>query len=679
MYFRHLLIKESKILDADQENLKQALAQAQRLINEGALTKALDQVEEIRKVYPASEHAALIEARAKRLLGDSSYAVAVLQKLAKRIPDAAAVQLELGIACRQESRTLDAIIALRRAVTIEPELSSGWQILGELLADRGEVDASEMAFRKQMAVTATHPGLKKAVELAAEGKLGLAEGICRDYLYRYPTDVNAIRLLADIGMQLEIYADAEKLLHRCLELAPDYHLARNNYANALSKIGKFGEAMAEVAYLERVEPENLAHPVLGASVLVNVGDFQGAIRRYKRVLEKSPKHSRLQMSLGHALKTVGQQGDAVEAYRRAIDNEPTLGEAYWSLANLKTFRFTSLELQAMKRLVNAGGIDARDEYHLCFSLGKGLEDSEAFDESFDFYQRGNALKREQSGYSADANSAEIASIIQSCSQTQFAQREDFGHEAADPIFIVGLPRSGSTLLEQILASHSQVDGTMELPNILRFVRHLAAKKNKSDESLYPAALWDLSAEQCRDLGQEYLDSTQVQRQGAPFFIDKMPNNFPHVGLIHLILPNAKIIDARRNPMGTCFSGYKQLFATGQEFTYGLEEIGRYYADYQQVMAHWNEVLPGRVLRMQYEEVVEDLEAQVRRMLDYCGLEFERECLTFHENERAVRTASSEQVRRPIYRDAMQQWRHFEQHLSPLKRLLLTSNRPNAKY
>ena len=606
-------------------------------------------------------------------MGDNAYAITALQKVATKVPKAAAVHLELGVAYRGESRTLDAIIALRKAVALEPKLSRAWQILGELLADRGEMEASEQAFRSQMAVSATHPGLVKAVELLAEGKLGMAEGICRDYLYRYPADVNAIRLLADIGMQLDIYSDAEKLLHRCLELAPNYHLARNNYASVLSKVGKYHEAMTQIAHLEQVEPKNLAHPVLAASVLVNIGDFESAIERYERVLKQSPTHSRLHMSLGHALKTVGRQEDSIAAYRRAINVEPSLGEAYWSLANLKTFRFRDEELAAMKQLIAAGGIDPRDEYHLCFSLGKGLEDSQAYDEAFAFYQRGNDLKQQQSGYSADANTADITSIIESCSQDRFAKRNDWGNPAADPIFIVGLPRSGSTLLEQILASHSQVDGTMELPNILQFVRRLSGKKNKSDTSLYPAALWDLTPEQCLAMGQEYLDATQVQRQGAPLFIDKMPNNFAHVGLIQLILPNAKIIDARRDPMATCFSGFKQLFASGQEFTYGLEPIGRYYADYQRVMTHWDEVLPGRVLRMQYEEVVEDLESQVRRMLSYCGLEFEDQCLVFHENQRAVRTASSEQVRRPIYRDAMSQWRHFEPHLKSLKRYLVVDH------
>ncbi|MBT7335147.1 MAG: tetratricopeptide repeat protein [Gammaproteobacteria bacterium] len=624
------------------------------------------QVAEIRKQYPQHPQAIFLDAVAHRFLGDSAYAVKHLSKLSKRLPDAAAIHLELGIAFRAEGRTNDAVRALRKAVAIQPLQSRGWQLLGEMLADRGETVASDQAFRQQMAVAATHPGLVKAVELVADGKLGMAEGICREYLYRHPTDVNAIRLLADIGLQLDIFADAEKLLRRALELAPDYHLARNNFANALSKGGKFNESMVQLSHLEAVDPQNLAHPVLAASVLVNVGDYQGAITRYERVLKQVPRHSRLQMSLGHALKTVGRREESVSAYRRAIEIEPALGEAYWSLANLKTFKFAAREIQTMRRLLSGYDIDVRDEYHLCFSLGKALEDVHLYDESFAYYERGNRLKMRESGYRSQDNSAQMNAIMQSCTRERFALRKDFGHIAPDPIFILGLPRSGSTLLEQILASHSQVDGTMELPNILQFVRRLAAKKNKNEVSRYPTALWDLTSQDCEALGQEYLEATAVQRQGAPFFIDKMPNNFPHIGLIHLILPNAKIIDTRREAMASCFSGFKQLFAAGQEFTYGLDEVGRYYADYVRMMQHWDAVLPGKVLRMQYEEVVDDVEAQVRRMLAYCGLPFEDNCLAFYRNDRAVRTASSEQVRQPIYRDSMDQWRHFERHLEPLR-------------
>ncbi|MCY3794436.1 MAG: sulfotransferase, partial [Gammaproteobacteria bacterium] len=391
--------------------------------------------------------------------------------------------------------------------------------------------------------------------------------------------------------------------------------------------------------------------------------------RYERVLKQAPGHARLQMSYGHALKTLGRQSESIAAYRRAVEAEPNLGEAWWNLANLKTFRFDERDIAAMQRLATREDLAPRDEFHLGFALGKALEDAGDIDGAFAAYQRGNAIKRAQSGYDVEENSAMTAVLAASCTQQRLAAREDWGHSAPDPIFIVGLPRSGSTLLEQILASHSQVDGTMELPYIPQFVRRLAGRRDPTGQTNYPEALWELTAEQCQSLGAEFLDAAHMQRGAAPIFIDKLPNNFAHVGLIHLILPNARIIDARRHPMATCFSCFKQLFAAGQEFTYSLEDIGRYYQDYRALMAHWDAVLPGRVLRVDYENVIEDLEGEVRRLLDYCELPFEAACLEFHRNSRPVRTASSEQVRQPIYRDAMAQWRRFEAHLGPLKQAL----------
>ena len=650
-------------------NLDAALANARKLLEERAFDAALEQAREIRKQFPRDARATYIGAVAKNRLGDARGALKDLQPLADTAPNAAPVLHELGLALRGNRRPREARSAFERAVKADPRLGPAWQALGELLADQGEEEAADKAFREQMAASGTHPGLRQAVRLVADGKLGMAEGICRDYLYRWPTDVNAIRLLADIALQLEVFDDAVKLLHRCLELAPDYNQARNNYANALAKTGQFEAALREINALEKVEPENLAHPVLAASILVNVGQYEQAIARYESVLKRVPGHARLQLSYGHALKTLGRQADCIAAYRRAAAAEPSLGEAWFSLANLKTFRFADAEIQAMQRLADSGKLAPRDEFHLGFALGKALEDADDYDGAFAAYARGNEIKRAQSGYDADANTAAMRAIANSCTAEQLDSRRGYGHAAPDPIFIVGLPRSGSTLLEQILASHSQVDGTMELPYIPQFVRRLAGQKNMSDSSRYPEILWELTREQCEALGQEFLDAARIQRRGAPFFIDKLPNNFAHVGLIHLILPNARIIDARRHPMATCFSAFKQLFAAGQEFTYSLDDIGRYYRDYADLMKHWDRVLPRRVLRVDYESVIDDLETEVRRVLDYCGLPFEPACLSYHQNRRAVRTASSEQVRQPIYRDAVAQWRYFEKHLAPVRAAL----------
>ena len=651
-------------------DLPAALANARKLLEERAYPAALAQAQEIRKRFPGEGRAAFIGAVAKNRLGEHRDALKDLRRLAKvapkAAPSAAPILHELGLALRANGDLVEATAAFRRAVKANPKLAAAWQALGELLAERGDDAAADAAFRQQMAASGQHPGLRQAVRLVAEGKLGMAEGILRDYLHRWPTDVNAIRLLADIALQLEAFEDAAALLRRCVELAPDYAQARNNYANALSKTGDFTAALREVEALERLEPRNLSHPVLAASVLVNVGAYEQAIARYERVLKQAPGHARLLMSYGHALKTLGRQPESIAAYRRAVEAEPNLGEAWWNLANLKTFRFDEPDVAAMRRLAAAEGLAPRDAFHLGFALGKALEDAGDIDGAFAAYARGNAIKRAQSGYSADENSAMSEALAASCTRQRLEARGTWGHPEPDPIFIVGLPRSGSTLLEQILASHSQVDGTMELPYIPQIVRRLAGRTDPSGGARYPAALWQLTQEQCRSLGAEFLDAARAQRGGAPFFIDKLPNNFAHVGLIHLILPNARIIDARRHSMAACFSCFKQLFAAGQEFTYSLADIGRYYRDYAALMAHWDAVLPGRVLRVDYERVVEDLEAEVRRLLDHCGLPFEAACLAFHRNDRPVRTASSEQVRQPIYRDAMAQWRRFEAHLGPLK-------------
>lgn len=649
--------------------LNEALNQARLLLRKGKYSLALEQVEEIEFLYPEDAKVLFLKSIAKRRLGNYSESTVLLQKLIQKVPDLAAAHQELGLAFFALGRIMQSKKSFQKAVDLDKSLAESWRRLGEIFAAEGQEEASRQAFRNQLATTCRHPLILQAVEAVEEGSLGIAEGICRDYLMRYPTDINAIRLLAEIGLKLGVYGEAEKLLQRCLELAPDFHLARNNYANVLGKSHQFDKALKEIEYLEEVEPDNLSHPVLAASILVNTGDYDGAIHRYEEILAAVPDHSRLQMSFGHALKTVGRQEQSIVAYRKAIQIEPTLGEAYWSLANLKTFRFDDAEVESMRKILRQPELDAVDCFHFCFALAKALEDAGEYDESFEFYANGNEIKKKLGGYDPEANTARVEGIRVQCTSELFGSRPECGNPAIDPIFIVGLPRAGSTLLEQILASHSQVEGTMELPYIAQYARRLGGKEKKSDDSKYPAILYELTDEECRALGQEYLDMTKAQRSGSPFFIDKMPNNFVHVGLIHLILPNAKIIDARRHPMACCFSGFKQLFAAGQEFTYGLDNIGRYYRDYVNMMDHWNKVLPGRVLLVEYEKVVNDLEAQVRRMLAYCGLGFEQSCLEFYASARAVRTASSEQVRQPIYGDAVEQWRNFETHLGPLKQAL----------
>jgi tetratricopeptide (TPR) repeat protein len=489
-------------------------------------------------------------------------------------------------------------------------------------------------------------------------------------LKRAPTDVAAIRMLAEVAARLGRSEDAERLLERCLELAPSFHAARHNYALVLHRGNKPEQALAEIEKLLDVDAANPGYRNLKAVLLCRIGDYTPAIELYTGILDEYPDNARIWLSYGHALKTAGNQARAIDAYRRALQLDPAFGEAWWSLANLKTVRFDAEDVKQMRRQLQRPQLEVEHRYHLEFALGKALEDEADYGASFGHYQRGNALRREVMPYNADDTSARMRHAKRTYTRDYFRQRAGFGADARDPIFIVGLPRAGSTLIEQILSSHSQVEGTMELPEIISTTRMLRMQGDTSHEAPYHEVLAGLDADAVRALGEHYIERTRVHRKtGAPFFIDKMPNNFAHIGLIHLALPNARIVDARRHPLACCFSGYKQHFARGQNFSYDLDDLGRYYSDYVELMAHFDEVLPGRIHRVIYERMVEDTEAEVRRLLDYCGLPFEDGCLRFFENERPVRTASSEQVRRPIFREGIDQWRHYDAWLGPLKAAL----------
>jgi len=517
-----------------------------------------------------------------------------------------------------------------------------------------------------MATATPHPELLAAAEHLRLGKLGLAEPLVREVLKKHPTDVSAMRLLADIGIKVNRYEDAKNLLERALELAPDYRLARHNYAVVLLRRQELSAALTQIKLLLKEDPGNARYLILKGSILVRMGDHPAAITIFENVLIEHPLQAPAQLSYGHALKTVGRLKESITAYKRAIEISPTIGEAYWSLANLKTFKFSDDDIKAMRAAITSEGGDADDQSHLAFALGKALEDREQYDESFKYYKRGNTIRRLEHRYDPKKNMYNAVRQLHTCTAEFFATREGQGCPSRDPIFIVGLPRAGSTLLEQILASHSAVEGTAELPDIIAMSRQLGGRKRDNPATKYPEILAELSPEKLHELGEGYLASTRIQRSDMPFFIDKMPNNFLHIGLIHLILPNAKIIDARRHPMAGCFSAYKQLFAQGQTFTYDLTDVGHYYRNYIKMMDHWDEVLPGRVLRVQYEDMVTDPETQIRRLLKYCELSFEDQCLRFYETDRAIRTPSAEQVRQPIYRGGLEQWRHFESHLTPLR-------------
>ena len=485
-------------------------------------------------------------------------------------------------------------------------------------------------------------------------------------MQQQPRNVEGMRLLADIGIRLGVLEDAEFLLESAVEFAPENIPARIDWIGVLRKRQKFERAMEEARSLLSRDPESPQFRSLYAIEAMQTGAYDEALSNFDAVLAQVPEDPVTLTSKGHALKTCGRAEEAVVAYRGALASQPRHGEAWYSLANLKTYRFDDDELQRMREREQDPNLNLMDRVYLAFALGKAHEDRKDFENAFSAYARGNALKKAQSRYDAERMHEELEATRALCDAAFFRTRQGYGHEAPDPIFVLGLPRAGSTLLEQILSSHSAIDGTLELPNILSLSQRLRRRKGSNG---YPGALGELTPEECAEFGQAFIDDTRIHRAGAPLFVDKMPNNFRHIGLIQLILPNAKIIDARRHPMACCFSGFKQLFAEGQEFSYDLTDVGRYYRDYVALMDHWDTVLPGRVLRVQHEDVVDDLETQVRRLLDHCGLPFEDACLRYWETERAVRTPSSEQVRRPIFRESVEQWRSFERWLEPLKAAL----------
>ena len=650
-------------------SLATALAHAARLF-ESRPELAEVQAREILAVVPGNPDALLILARALAAQGELSEASGILVPLAASHPSHAVLHAELGTVLGNSGDTDGGIHWLSRAVEIEPGLAHAWRELGDQRLLAGDSEGADAAYARHILASVNDPQLMEAARALCDNRLAIAERLLREFLKNHPTDVAAIRMLAETGSRLGRYEDAEKLLARCLELTPGFRAARQNYATVLYRQNKAAEAIAQVDILLKDDSHNAGLRALKGAALGQVGEYARAVANYELLLEGHPGQPKAWMSYGHALKALGRQKECIAAYHRSIALLPGLGEAWWSLANLKTFRFSQDDIAQMEAQLQNPRLSDEDRWHFHFALGKALEDAGEFERSFEHYVQGNRLRRMALDHDAD----EIASHVRrSCAfftRELFAGRAGMGCTAPDPIFIVGLPRSGSTLIEQILASHSQVEGTMELPDIASIARRLGGKMKRSDVSTYPEVLGKLERGELRALGEEYLTRARVQRRlGRPFFIDKMPNNFAHLGLIHLILPQAKIVDARRHPLACCFSIFKQHFARGQGFSYDLADIGRYYVDYVALMAHFDSAIPGKVLRVFYERMIDDPEREIRCLLECLGLPFEENCLLFHQNERAVRTASSEQVRQPIFKDSVEQWRFYEPWLTPLKTIL----------
>ncbi len=623
------------------------------------------------KQDPENQDFLYILAVSMRLQESHSQSLQILDDMLVARPGYGRAHQERGYNLLALNKSAKARVAFELAVDLDPSLVGSWKSLATLYKRSGD-HKQYSASQDQLAFLAKMPAeLLSVISYMSDGKLQDAERLCRYFLRSNKTHIEGMRILAEIATRNKVLDDAEFLLESCVEFEPDHLDARIQYGNVLLRIQKFEKARQQSEFLIAKYPEDMgAIRLLHANACAGVGDNVPAIASYRQLIRHHPRDPQYCMELAHVLKAEGRFQEAVAYYQKAYELRPGYGDAYFSLANTKRYEFSADELDQMLGYVSAHEGGEVDRIQMHFALGKAFEDAKEYETSFEHYGKGNHLKQKSSQHHADRLQQRIDAQIASCTQELFKAKKDVGFKDPAPIFIVGLPRSGSTLVEQILSSHSQVDGTMELHNILNLAKRLRGKSGNPDEApRYPGILQEIDASYFRRFGEQFINNTQAYRSDAAFFTDKMPNNFFHIGLIKLVLPDAKIIDARRHPMACCFSGFKQLFGEGQDFSYGLTEIGNYYRQYIKLMDHWDKVLPGFVLRVYYEDVVGNLVQQVGRLLDFCDLPFEQACIDFHKTERNVRTPSSEQVRQPIYTSGLELWRNYEKYLDPLKQAL----------
>lgn len=652
---------------------KSVLSEAIALINAGQIDRAVDicraavarNPDDINMV--ALLGATLLKSR------NISEAEKYLRQAIQLAPSFAKPYEDLGHLLLNKGETGEAARVLKTATRLDPELDHAFFNLGKALSMLGMGKQADEAFEKSFALNPERKNLALAAEHQNAGRLDEAERAYREVLRNNPTHVDALRLLGTIALQKERIYEAERLFRRAISNAPDFVMAQLDLGRALKEQDRLEEAIEQFRKVIQLEPSNIPAHYLMASALSLTAKTYESVEVYQRVLELQPKHAGAMLGLGHVLKTVGRQEEAIKAYRDCIRHLPHNGETWWSLANLKTYRLTDEDIQQLESMATgrddpASEINEQSMINILFALAKAYEDRGQFEQAWDYYHEGNSRQRVLENYDPVRTEVMNDRIINVFNREFLSEKKNLGNPSTEPIFVVGLPRSGSTLIEQILASHSQVEGTSELPYAGLVATSL--NRNRADGVNYPEAIRELGEEHLRRLGQNYLDFAKIHRtEGRPIFIDKMPNNFPTIGLLYLILPNAKIIDARRYPLDSCLSCYRQLFARGQTFTYDLTDIGEYFLQYQRLMDHWHEVLPGHCLTVQYEEVVTDFENQVRRLLDYCNLPFEEACINFYKTERPVRTASSEQVRQPVYSKSVNFWRNHEANLEELIEVL----------
>lgn len=647
-------------------SLSEAMAHARELMGREP-QQALLQLSEILAVVPDYTPATLLKTALLRQLADPKEALKQLMPALRTHPDSAEVLFEYALTLSALQRGAEAVVALEKVVATMPDHPEAWRLLADHAAAVGDTDKSEAAHLRHLRCASQNPDLQKAAAAMIANKLPVAERLLKAYLKAAPTDVTAARMLAEVAVRVGRNDEAQALLEYCLELAPGFSGARYNLAILLHRTNQSNGALAEVEKLLAEDPKRPGYRNLAAVVCSRIGEYERSSEFYQALLEEYPDNAKVWLSYAHVLKTEGKREQCEAAYRKAIERDAGFGEAYWSLANLKTFRFTPDDIKNMNTQVARDSLEVSSRVQFHFALGKSAEDEGNHALSFKHYESGNTLHRSDLNYQSQQNTARAARMKSRFTADFFREREGMGCTESGPIFIVGMPRAGSTLLEQILASHSMVEGTTELPDIITLAKELRSRATEDEAGVYDGVLARMSRTELEELGRQYLERTRIHRKtDKPFFIDKMPNNFLHIGLIQVSLPNARIIDARRHPLACCFSNFKQYFARGQSFSYSLKDVGHFYRDYVDLMDHYDAVLPARIHRVIYESLVNDTEGEVRSVLEYCGLPFEEGCLRFFENKRPVRTASSEQVRQPIYQSGVEQWRHYDAFLAPLR-------------
>jgi tetratricopeptide (TPR) repeat protein len=655
----------NKNFDIKETTLAVDINEATQAVKENRFQDALKVLEISLTEHPDHIDSLYLAGVCSRYLKKYDESKKYIESLLSYAPDMGRAYQELAHINRDMGNEEKAISNYRQACELNPALLSSWVSLFEYFQKNNNKPASDHAIEQINKLKSLPNILLYIDQIMNEGRLGVAELKCREFLKKNPTHTYAMSQLSEIANRLGHFDDAEILLEKAVQFKPDDGELRMKYALILRKKQKFAKTMEQVNILCDKYPNNLAYQAQKASEIMQNGDHEDAIGLFDKILEKNPHNFSTYTSKGHAEKTLGRSEDAIKSYQSAYKIRPDHGEAFFSLANLKTYSFSDPELTNMKEQIQRVDLSLRDKAYFHFALAQGYEANKQYDDAFFHLKNGNQIKRDQSKYSIERMDDELQAQIDVCNEEFFENIGQGGNTTKDPIFILGLPRAGSTLIEQILASHSMIDGTLELPNILSLAQSLRGGDIYGKLGNYPKSMQNLTLDQRDDMGKKFIEDTQMHRDKAPMFTDKMPNNFRHIGLIHLIMPNAKIIDARRYPLDCCFSMFKQLFAQGQEFTYGLEEAASYYNSYVKLMDHWDQVLPNKVLRVNNEDVINDLEGQVKRILNYIEVPFEEGCISFHETDRSVRTASSEQVRQPINKKGMGRWKPYAKHLKPL--------------